>query len=194
MIGIVTTLSEIESQPVESRVELAASTQYIINTDNIVKLKVWGTNDSEIRYKFNKHEDRTFEFLMTVNETNLAIQALADVDPDSAMALFDVYAGATTFNEAEIISTTTAKYYNITDIVWIEENDAGTMSKMWVCVGGFGAEAIFVDSTLAQIVDLSTTGTTSTTTTSTTSTSTSTSSTSTTSTTTTTTTSTHTTA
>ena len=183
MLGLITTLASIENQPVDSQIELKASTEYLVNTNNIIKMRVYGTTDSELRVKLNKKEDRSPYFLMIVNETNAAIQTLADVSASSNMIALPVFAGAISFSDCT--GSTTTKYFNIDDISWVEENNAGTICKLWVEVGGFGLRAFYANYSLAQLYDVLTTGTTTTTTTSTSSTSTSsTSSTSTTSTTT----------
>jgi hypothetical protein len=140
---------------------------------NITELRVYSTNDSDIRYKLNRNEDRSPEFHLRVNETNAAIQALADVAAASNMVALDVFLGETgenvlTFAEAALSgSSTTTKYYTVNEIVWAEENAAATMSMLLIQVGGQDLEKIFVDSNLAQIKDLVETGTTTTTTSST---------------------------
>ena len=172
MLALVTTLTTIESNPTDSLIGLSASTEYIINTENIVKMKVEGTNDSELKYKLNVNEDRTPEFRLEVNETNAAINTASDVSPDSNMIELDVFEDADTYSEAVLLTTTTAKFFNVKDIVWVDENSSQTMSRLLVCVGGQDIEAIFADVNLEQIIDLVKTGTTSTTTTSTSTTST----------------------
>lgn len=166
MIGLITTLSSQGStayQPLDSEIQLKPSTEYLINTNSIVSLKVFSTNDSDIRYKLNFREDRSPEFLLRVNETNAAIQALADVSANSNMVLLNVKEGALSYAEAATLSST-AKYYNIEDITWVEENNDATISRMIVAEGGYDLKIIFVNYNLAQIMDLLTTGTTTTTT------------------------------
>ena len=69
MLGKVTCLSSIEVQPTESRIQFVASKDYLINCSNISKLKVYNTTDSEIEFKLDRHEDRTFTFKIFVDET-----------------------------------------------------------------------------------------------------------------------------
>jgi len=171
MLGLVTTLEDLRPQPVDSQIEVKPLTEYIINTLNIQQMEVYNTHDSLILYKLNRHEDRTNYFELAVEETNAAIQILADVDPESNLLPLDVFEGALTFADCADI-TTTAKMFNIDEIVWIEENNAGTISMLWLCEGGWNLFKIFADHNIGQIVDLNTTGTTSTTTTSTSTTST----------------------
>ena len=176
MLGIITTLSTFGTtapHPVDSQIELKASTEYIINTLNIVSMKVFGSTDSTVRYKLNRSEDSTPEFVLRVNETNAAITTLADTAAASNMVTLDVFTNeygedVMTFAEAALSTTSTVdKLFNIDDIVWVEENSSATMSMMFVAEGGWGVKKIFVDSELAKIIDLVTTGTTTTTTSST---------------------------
>ena len=184
MLGKITTLSTLRPQPVDSQLEVKASTEYLINTQNIYTIKVYATDDSLIDYKLNKHEDRSPQFELTCSETNAQVQALSDVSPSSLKLLLNVHEGALTFADCADIATT-AKYYNVADIVWVQENNAGTRVFMLIEEGGWGIFKIFVDYSIEQVIDLYTSGattTTTTTSTSTTTTSTSTTSTSTTST------------
>jgi len=177
MLGLVNTLSTLgttATQPVDSQVELKASKEYLINTLCIAKMKVYSTDDSDIRYKLNFHEDKSPEFFLRVSQTNAAIVAISDVAATSNMILLRVYLNdygenVMTFAEAALsTSSTTAKYFNIDDILWGEENAAGNKSMLLIAEGGWGIKKIFVDHELAKIMDLLVTGTTTTTTTSTT--------------------------
>lgn len=171
MIGLITTLSSqgtTAAQAVDSQIELKPSCEYLINTQNIVDLKVFSTNDSDISYKLNRNEDKSPTFHLRVNETNAAIQALADVAANSNMVSLDVFENEHSENvlsyyEAAVASSSTVtKYFTVEEIVWAEEDNDATMSLMYVQVGGQDLEKIFVDSNLAQIIDLITTGTTTT--------------------------------
>ena len=167
MIGLITTLSAQGTtayQPLDSEIQLKNSTEYLINTLNIVSMKVYSTNDSDIRYKLNRKEDRSPQFLLRVNETNAAVQALADVGANSNLVELNEMEGALSFSEAAAL-TSTAKMYNLDDICFVEENNDANMSRMVMAKGGQDLEIIFVDSSLAAIMDLITTGTTTTTTT-----------------------------
>ena len=176
MLGIVNLLSTfgtVAARPVDSQVEMKPSQKLIINTDNIVRTKVYGTTDSLIFYKLNPSEDQSPEFKMIVNETNAQIAALADTAAASNMISLDVFLNeyqedVMTFAEAALSTTsTTAKHYNIADIMWVEENDDANKSMLWVKEGGWGLKKIFVDSDIEKIKDLVETGTTTTTTSST---------------------------
>jgi hypothetical protein len=129
---------------------------------------VYSTNDSDISYKLNRNEDRSPKFHLRVNETNAAVQALADVSAASNMVTLDVFENeysenVMSFTEAALTtSTAVAKYINIDDIVWAEENSGATITLMLIQSGGNDLEKIFIDSNLAQIMDLITTGTTTT--------------------------------
>ena len=171
MIGLITSLStlgETAAQPVDSQVQLKPSSEYLINTDNIVSTQVYSTNDSDIFYKLNRFEDQSPQFHLRVNETNAAVQALADVGAASNMVSLDVFLNehsedVMSYAEAALSSSTaTTKYINIEDICWAEENNAATMSLMLIQEGGNAIKKIFIDSNLAQIFDLITSGTTTT--------------------------------
>ena len=171
MICLVTTLSTqgtTAAQAVDSQIELKASTEYLINTLNIVEMKVYSTDDSDISYKLNRNEDKSPTFHLRVAEANSDIQTLADVSAKSNMVSLDVFLNEHTENvmsyyEAAVSSSSAVtKYYSVEEIVWVEENTAATMCMMYVQVGGQDLEKIFVDSNLAQVYDMVTTGTTST--------------------------------
>ena len=173
MIGKITILStfgEPYYSPPESLLGTEPSTGYLINTDNILPMKVYGTTDTVLDYKLNKHNDRGIEFRMIVDESNTAITTLSDATPDSNMIPLPVYEGALTFIDLTGLSTT-VKYYNITNIVWGNENAAGTVTRLLITEGGFTTYPIFVNYSIDQIVDIADTGTTTTSSTSSSSTS-----------------------
>jgi len=173
MIGKITILStfgEPYYSPPESLLGTEPSTGYLINTDNIMPMKVYSTADTVLDYKLNKHDNRSPEFKMIVDETNTAITTLSDATPDSNMIPLPVYEGALTFIDLTGLSTT-VKYYNITNIVWGNENAAGTVTRLLITEGGFTVYPIFVNYSIDQIVDIADTGTTTTSSTSSTSTS-----------------------
>jgi hypothetical protein len=126
-------------------------------------MKVYGTTDSLISYKFDKHEDRTYCFSLYVDETNAAINVLADVVPASVMVALPVFEGCQSFSECAGVTATT-KYFIVEEISWCEDNTANTITKMWVQRGGWGVKAYFVNKNIEQLYDYITTGTTTTTT------------------------------
>jgi hypothetical protein len=167
MLGIVTTKATLEKQPVYSRVQLNASTDYIINTDNIIKLSLYGTNDSLVRYSWNIHDDQRVPDEFIVDQTNAAIQALADVSANSNMVALKVFEDILSFAAAASLTSVT-RYFNITDIVWVEESSGGQMCKMIVAEKGFNEKGFIVDYNMDQFMDLVTGGATTTSTTTTT--------------------------
>jgi len=177
MLGLVTTLSTLGTtayQPTDSQVQLKPSKEYLINTDCIVELKVYSSNDSDILYKLSPEEDQTPAFRLRVNETNAAIDTIADTSAASNLLALDVYLNdygenALSYAECASLSTTT-KYYNISDIVWGDENLQETRTFLWITHGGQDLEKIFVEGGLDKLMDKITTGTTTSTTSSTTST------------------------
>ena len=182
-LNILSTFGNPYYQPVESVIATEASGGYLINTENIGPVKVFGTINSIFDYKLNLNDDRSPEFKLKVDETKTAIIALADSSPESKMISLPVFLGALTFNDIETGDSTTDVMFNVKDIVWGNENPAENITRILVCEGGFAIHQYFVDYSIDAIIDVVTTGTTTTTTTSTSSTSTtSTSSTSTTST------------
>ena len=166
MLGIITTLSSIKAQPVYSKVELNISESYIIQTSNIVKMKLYGTDDSLIRYSFNIHADQVHSEEIIVSQTNAQVSALADVAAASNVILLPVYEDTLSFADAATL-TPVDTYFNVEDIVWISQNAGATLSKMIVCEGGFKEKQYIINYNLEQIIDLTSTGTTTTTTTTT---------------------------
>jgi len=162
MLGLITTKSTITVQPVDSQIQLTPSTEYLINCSNIVKMEVTNTNDSLIRYKLNKHEDRSPEFQLIANETNAAIQTLADVDAESLMIPLPIFVHAAAFNDCD--GTPVTKYFPVESISWVEEDESATLAKMWVEEGGWGLRPYYVNYNIAQFMDMLVTGTTTTTT------------------------------
>lgn len=176
MLCPVTTISTVGThayQMTDSQIQVQASKEYLINSLNIVRMKLYSTNDSTVYYKLNRFDDRQPEFILRVTETNAQIQTYADTAAASNVVALDVFLGETqedvlTFAEAALSgSSTTTKYFNIDDIVWVEENDDATMCMLLISEGGWNTKKIFVDSNLDQIYDLVETGTTTTTTSST---------------------------
>ena len=168
MIAALTILSswgESYYSPVESLLGINSSTSYLINTDNIVKFKTQGTTDTQLEYKLNRHEDNSPEFTLLVDESTAAITTLGAATLASQMILLNVYDGALTFIDIVGMSTT-AMYFNISDIVWGNENEAGTATRLLICEGGFTVKQFIVDHNISQIVDTGDTGTTTTTSTS----------------------------
>lgn len=159
-------------QPVDSVIATEASGGYLVNTENIGPVKVFGTTDSIFDYKLNLNDDRSPEFKLKVDETKAAIIVLADTSPDSKMISLPVFLGALTFNDIETDDTTTDVMFNVKNIVWGNENPAANITRILVCEGGFAIHQYFVDYSIDAIIDVVTTGTTTTTTTSTSSTST----------------------
>jgi len=159
MLGKVTTLATLEAQAVDSQVELRASTGYLINTLNIAEMKVEGATDSWIHYKFSLNEDRSPEFILTVNETNAAIQTLADATLNSQKVILNVFENIESFNQAST-ETAVAWSFNVNDIIWGEEDGTAAYTRMWYAIGGKQAKAVIVDHSIAQIVGWADEGTT----------------------------------
>lgn len=157
-------------EPVDSWLGVAASGEYLFNTDNIVDMVVQGTTDSQCVYKLNMKDDASPQFTLLVDEANAAIVTLSDATPAHQLILLNVYEGAYTFIGAAGLSTT-AHYFNVKDIVFGNENNAGDKTRILVCEGGFAVRPFIVDHNIDQIVDIADTATTTTSSTSSTSTS-----------------------
>ena len=177
MLGILDTLSDLGTtapQPTDSQVQLKPSTSYLVQTNTIVSMKLYSTDDSDLRIKLNPEEDRTPEFILRVSQTNAEIDTIADTSANSNMIPLSVF--YTDYDEdplnfAECVGLSTeTKYFNIDDILWGEENASQNKSMLLISEGGHGIKKIFVDHGLDMIVDILTTGTTTTTTSSTSST------------------------
>jgi len=159
MLGKITTLATLEAMPVDSQVELRISTEYLINTDNIAEMKLEGTTDSWLHYKFSIDESRSPEFIFTVNETNAAIQTLADATKNSEKVSLNVFEGIESFNQASG-ETAVAWLFNVDDIVWGEEDGTAAYTRIWYTIGGKQAKAVIVDHSIDQIVGWADEGTT----------------------------------
>jgi hypothetical protein len=173
MLIQVTTLSTFGGSAyplVDSLLGLKASKAFIINGDNIVKYKVYGSTDTYMRYKLNKDDDEAPEFHLIVDEANADIKTACDATPANALMALSVYEGALTYGDVAVISSTTTMRFNVTDIVWAIRDEAGTATMILVAEGGFTLRKYFVSQTLEEIIDIADTGTTTTSTTSTTST------------------------
>ena len=166
MIGIITTLATVV-QPEFSMVELVPTTQYIINSENITRLDVYGTADSLLSYSWNSDDDQMAVQKLFVTETNAQVVALSDVVANSNMLSLPVFAGIISFSET-VGETAVDQVFNIADIVFVEEDASATLARLLAVTGGFEVREYIIDNNLAQIMDLATTGTTTTTTSTTT--------------------------
>lgn len=167
MIGLITTTSTVETQPLVPKLQLIASHPYLIQTNNITNLRVHGSADSLVEYALNVRDDRLLSFEFIVDETNAAIQALADVTKENNTIPLGVFENSLNF--ADIANdTAVTRYVNVDDIVWGEDDADNAYSRLVLQVGGFDLEVIFVDYNIYQVIDVADTGTTTTTTTSTT--------------------------
>ena len=157
-------------QAVDSILGFDASGEYVVNTDNLFKYKLEGSDDTYYKYKLNKMDDSAPVFIMKVAETNAQVKTLAEATAASEFVKLPVYEGALTFNDLSDIDSTTDVYFKVKNITWANENVAGTACRILVSEGGFTTKAFFVDYNLDQLVDVADTGTTTTTTSSTSST------------------------
>lgn len=181
MLGKITKNSTAQRQPVDSQVEIALSTSYLVNADYIIDM-VDQTSYRDLRYKFNVYDDKQTDLYIAVSDTAAAINTLADATANSQMISLNVFEGIQSFNQVTGL-TAVETTFNVAAIVWGEDDPTGAYSRIWYLTGGGREVPVIVDHNIAQIVDLADTGGTTTTTSSTSSTSTSTTSTSSTSTT-----------
>jgi len=158
MLGELTIYSTIESQPVDSQVELYASRSYLFNTDSIIDL-VDDTSYRTIRYKFNPYEDQSPVFVIQVTNTAAAINTLADATPASTKIALNVFETAQTFDLVSSITAVTWNF-NVADIVWGENDPTGAYARIWIKSGGNKVFPIIVDHNISQITDLADTATT----------------------------------
>jgi len=160
MVGVVTTLSTLKPQSVDSQVEVRASAEYLINTDCITEMYVHDSTDTLIHYKFNVEEDRPGEFIFTVNETNAAIVTLSDAAPNNPTVPLDVFDGIQNFDMIPNVSSTTGWNFNVADIVWGEDDSTGAYCRIWIKKGGKEIVPYILDHTIAQVVGWADEGTT----------------------------------
>jgi len=158
MLGELTIYSVIESQPVDSQVELYASRSYLFNTDSIIDL-VDDTSYRTIRYKFNPHEDQSPVFVLQVTNTAAAIKTLADATPASTKIALSVFEDVQTFDLVTSVTAVTWNF-NVTDIVWAENDPTDSYCRLWYVSGGNKVIPIIVDHNISQITDLADTATT----------------------------------
>ena len=167
MLIQVTTLSTFGGSAyplVDSLLGLKASKGFIVNGDNIVKYKLYDTDDTYMRYKLNKNDDEAPEFSLIVDEANATIKTACDATPASNLITLSVYEGALTFGDVANISSTTDIRFNVSDIVWGIDDETPTATMILVEEGGFTIRKYFVSQTLEEIIDIADTGTTTTTT------------------------------
>jgi hypothetical protein len=157
MIGLVNTLAALEPQPLSPKLQLIESTEYLINTDNIISLKVESTDDSLIEYTLNKHDDRLLPFELKVSQTNAAIQALSDVTKNSETVALNLFLNSLNF--ADIANdTAVATFVNADQIVWGEDDSTGAYCRLILETGGFDLSVVFVDYTIAEVLSIVDTG------------------------------------
>ena len=114
---------------------------------------------TRIRYKFNPYDDRTPVFVFDATSTLSAITTLADATPASTKLALSVFEDAQTF---DIVSSLTAVTwnFNVSDIVWGENDPDDAYARIWVMSGGHKLTPYIVDHNISQIVDLADTATT----------------------------------
>jgi hypothetical protein len=159
MLGKITKNATAQRQPVDSQVEIALSTSYLINTSYIIDV-VDQTTYRDLRYKFNVYDDRQTDLYISVSDTAAAIQTLADATANSKMVSLDVFEGIQSFNQVTG-ETAVETTFNVADIVWGEDDPSGAYCRIWYTIGGKQTVPVIVDHTIAQIVQWADTGTTS---------------------------------
>lgn len=156
-----------ERQPVDSQVEVVASKEYLINTDQIIEMTDESdlpTVTTKILYKFNFQENRTTPFEFDVNETQAAIVTLADATKASEIIAINVFEDGSgnsiqSFNQVGSLTAVT-RYFNVDDIVWGEDDPTGNYARIWVKRGGHSTKPLIVDHNIDQIIDTADTATT----------------------------------
>jgi hypothetical protein len=169
MLAELTTYATLRPQAVDSEVELRASVSYLVNTDHIVEM-FDNTTARRLSYKFNVYDDQEPRFVFDVTATLAAIQTLADATAASTKITLNVFEDIQSFNQVTGLTAVTWNF-NVSDIVWGENDATGAYARIWYLSGGHKVTPIIVDHNISQIVDLGDTGTTTTTTSSTTTTS-----------------------
>jgi len=153
MLGIITKGSTpTQRQPVDSQVEIALGISYLINTDYIIDVYDQ-TTYRDLRYKFNVYDDRQTDLYIAVTDSANAIVALSDVSQDANMINLDVFEGIDSFNQISGL-TAVETAFNVSSLVWGEDELTDSYSRIWYLVGGKAAKPIIVDHTIAEIVAL----------------------------------------
>jgi hypothetical protein len=154
MLGKITANLTAKHHPVDSQVEHALGSEYLINTDYIIDVED-KTTYRQIGYKFNVYDDRQTEFDIYVGETVLAINTLADVSQSSKMISINVFEGIQSFNQVTGL-TAVATVFNVADIVWGDTDASDNYTRMWYVIGGKEPVPVIVNHTIEEIVVLAT--------------------------------------
>lgn len=129
----------------------------LINTDCIFAMDLSGTDDAFIVYKMRPRFSKESVFKFIVSDTLAEVVAGSNVSANSNMLALPV------FEDDDVSSTSVTYYFNVADVVWVEEDSAGTYSYAYVHEGAY-IKRYIIDYDIDQIMDIATTGTTTTTT------------------------------
>ena len=163
MLAELTTYTTLKPQPVDSEVELIKSTNYLVNTDHIIEMHDESdlpTVITPITYKFNVYDDKEPVFVFNATNTLAAIQTLADATPSSTKIALSVFEDIQSFNQVTGLTAVTWNF-NVSDIVWGENDPTGAYARIWYLSGGHKVTPIIVDHNISQLVDWADTGSTS---------------------------------
>ena len=152
--------STITSFPVRNLPYNFSTGTNLINTDFIFGMELSGDDDALITYKLRPRFSRESTFQFIVSNTLAQVVTGSNVSANSNLVALPV------FKEDNVSSTAVTTYFNIGDIAWADEGSDGTYSYVYVNEGA-DIKRYIVDYSLAQIMDVATTGTTTTTTTTT---------------------------
>jgi hypothetical protein len=128
--------------------DLKESTEYIINTNNITDLKVYGTTDSELNYLFAPGDNRTSRMILRVDEAYSVIVGVAQSDAVNRLIAVSVIE-----DEFGDVITSTTYYVNQDQIVLADTYKTG-YTKLFINNGGSDLKTLVVSETLAQLITL----------------------------------------
>ena len=150
----------ISSFPVRHLSKVFSTGAKLINTDYILDMKLYGSDDARIDYQLRSRFDRDTKFQFIVTDTLAQVVAGSNVSANSAIMALPVFEGDDTTSAA------VTHYFNVEDVAWAE-NATTTTSYVYVQEGA-DLKTYIVDYNIDQIMDIATSGTTTTTTTTTT--------------------------
>lgn len=150
MLGKITANTTAKYHPVDSQVEHALASEYLINMDYVIDVED-KTTYRALRYKFNVYDDRQTDFTIYVGETMLAIKTLADESQGANMINLDVFEGIESFDQVSGL-TAVETAFNVSSIVWGDTDKGDDYTRLWYVVGGKAAVPIIVDHTIEEII------------------------------------------
>jgi hypothetical protein len=131
---------------------LTVEDEYIINTKNITRLKVYSTTDTELTYLFGDGE-RCAKATLRVDEAYSVHVANA-----IAVAKNNIIALTVKINELGQTLSSSETWYVNQDKIFLAYDYKTDYTKVWISKGGGNYEAIVVEEDLDEIIALADSG------------------------------------